>query len=460
MTKPRLKGFLLLLLGATTFVALGFTLERNSSDAMVDFKAVYFGTRCLLQHGDPYKESDLLRLFLAEDREPLAAKLSHRDAVAVNVNLPTAFPFIVPFAILPWGAAHLVWMLLTAGTFILAACLMWELGAAFAPGISGGLLCLLLAGSELLIEVGNVAGIVVSLCAVAAWCFLRERFAHAGVLCLAIGLLVKPHDAGLVWLYFLLTGGLSRKRALQTLLLVAILGLPTILWVSHVAPNWMEELHSNMLVSSALGGVNDPGPAAIDLRMHGAIMIDLQTAVAVFVNDPRIYNPATYLLCAPLLLAWGYVTLQKPSSPANARLALAAIVALSMLPLYHRQHDTRLLLLAIPACAMLWVEGGLIAWLALLFTGLATVFTWDFTLRLLAVYTTGLRTSYGGLLGKILTVLFCRPAPLILLTTGIFYLWVYVWRVSGPARTVQTETSRDQPPLPPLRPDASRVLRS
>jgi hypothetical protein len=81
MTKPRLKGFLLLLLGATTFVALGFTLERNSSDAMVDFKAVYFGTRCLLQHGDPYKESDLLRLFLAEDREPLAAKLSHRDAV-------------------------------------------------------------------------------------------------------------------------------------------------------------------------------------------------------------------------------------------------------------------------------------------------------------------------------------------------------------------------------------------
>jgi hypothetical protein len=401
MTKPRLKGFLLLLLGAAAFVALGFSWERNSSVAMVDFKAVYYGTRCLLQHGDPYKESDLLRLFLAEDRESLATKLLHRDAVALNVYLPTAFPFIVPFAILPWGAAHLVWMLLTAGTFILAACLMWELGAAFAPGISGGLLCLLLASSELLIEVGNVAGIVVSLCAVAAWCFLRERFARAGVLCLAIGLLVKPHDAGLVWLYFFLTGGLSRKRALQTLLLVAILGLPAILWVSYVAPNWMEELHSNMVLGSALGGGNDPGPEAVDPRMHGAILIDLQTAVAVFVNDPRIYNPATYLLCAPLLLVWGYVTLQKPSSPANARLALAAIVALSMLPLYHRQHDTRLLPLAIPACAMLWTEGGLIAWLALLFTGLATVFTWDFTLRVLAVYTTGLRTSYGGLPGKI-----------------------------------------------------------
>jgi hypothetical protein len=39
-------------------------------------------------------------------------------------------------------------------------------------------------------------------------------------------------------------------------------------------------------------------------------------------------------------------------------------------------------------------------------------------MRLLTVYTTGLRTFYSGLPGKILTVLFCRPAPLILLTTA------------------------------------------
>lgn len=103
-----------------------------------------------------------------------------------------------------------------------------------------------------------------------------------------------------------------------------------------------------------------------------------------------IYNPATDLLCAPLVLNWGYVTLRKPSSPVNARLALSAMVALSMLQFHHRQHDTRFLLLAIPACAMLWVEGGLIAWLALLFIGLTAVFTWDFNMRLLAVYFKGL----------------------------------------------------------------------
>jgi hypothetical protein len=79
--------------------------EQNSSVAMVDFRP-YTTVRDAfwsLEHGDPYKEHDLLRLFLAEDREPLATKLMHRDAVALNVCLPTAFPFSVPFAILPWG---------------------------------------------------------------------------------------------------------------------------------------------------------------------------------------------------------------------------------------------------------------------------------------------------------------------------------------------------------------------
>ena len=41
-------------------------------------------------------------------------------------------------------------------------------------------------------------------------------------MCLAISLMLKPHDAGLVWLYFLLAGGIYRKRALQALVADAI----------------------------------------------------------------------------------------------------------------------------------------------------------------------------------------------------------------------------------------------
>ncbi len=36
--------------------------------------------------------------------------------------------------------------------------------------------------SELLIEVGNAAGIAISLCVIATWCFLEERFVRTGIL--------------------------------------------------------------------------------------------------------------------------------------------------------------------------------------------------------------------------------------------------------------------------------------
>lgn len=430
MTRERLDGLYLLLMGSVVFILLGTILESITPVSMVDFKVVYYPTRFLLQHGDPYSENQMQHFCLAEDEEPQARRRMSCDIVALNPYLPTAFPFIIPLAFLPWGVAHLIWMVLTAGSFILAACLMWQLGAAYAPGISGGLLCLYLVGSELLIEVGNTAGIIVSLCVIAAWCFLRERLKLAGVLCLAISLLVKPQDAGFIWLYFLLAGGVYRKRALQTLLLTAVLGLPGILWISHVAPNWMQEWHSIVLMTSARGGVNDPGPASVDPRAHYAILISLQTVMSVFRDDPRIYNPATYLICAPLLLVWVRTTLRKRSSPSDAWLALAAIAALSMLPLYHRQHDAGLLLLTVPACSMLWVEGGAVAWFALVLTTLGSIFTSAIPMQLLALLTLGLRASISGVPGEVLTVLLCRPAPLILLAMSAFYLWAFVRRNS------------------------------
>ena len=97
----------------------------------------------------------------------------------------------------------------------------------------------------------------------------------AGILCLAVSLAIKPHDAGLVWLYFLLAGGVYRKRALQTLLITVVLGLSAFLWVSHVAPHWMRDWRSNLAAISAHGGLNEPGPASVTGRTAGMV-IDLQ----------------------------------------------------------------------------------------------------------------------------------------------------------------------------------------
>jgi hypothetical protein len=242
---------------------------------------------------------------------------------------------------------------------------------------------------------------------------------------------MKPHDAGLVWLYFLLAGGVYRRRALQTLLVTVVLGLSAFLWVSHVAPHWVQDWHSNLSAISARGGINEPGPASVSGR-SADMVIDLQAAISVFRDDPRYYNPASYLVCGALLLVWTVSTLRSRFSKPRALLALTAVTALTMLVTYHRPWDAKLLLLAIPACAMLWAEGAPIRWVALLVTAAGLVLNGDVPLAILSILANHLHVGTAGIFGQMLTVVLTRPASLILLVMGIFYLWVYLRRTLAP----------------------------
>ncbi len=447
MTRARWMGLLLLLLGSGIFIFWGASLERTALFRMSDFKAVYYGSRCLLQHCDPYNVSELEGLYRAEGWGFPSVTIWARQEATVYVNMPATFLFVAPIALLPWGPAHVLWEILIAGGVILAALLMWNLGAESAPIVSGCLIGFLLANCEVILAFGNTAGIVVSLCVIAAWCFLEERFVPAGIVCLAVSLLIKPHDAGLVWLYFLLAGGAHRKRALQTLAVAVALSLPAILWVSHVAPQWPQELHANLLAISGPGGLNDPGPTSITNRTAGMV-IDLRSVISVFRDDPRVYNPVSYLFCGALLLVWLLTALRTRAAQANARLALAAVVPLTMLLTYHRSYDAKLLLLTIPACAMLWAEGGLTGVFALLVTAAAVVFSADIPLAILLNLARHLHVDMAGPFGKIATVVLERPATLVLLAASIFYLWMYVRRASARAATTEAASPGDTPAAP------------
>jgi hypothetical protein len=431
MTKSRRDGLYLLALGIAIFVLFGSALRFIAKDSMRDFKDVYHGTRCLLHRCDPYSQTELMSFYQAEPGESSSDSIQRRQSETLYVNLPPAFLFIAPFALLPLGLASALWMILTAASLILAAFLTWNLGADYAPIISGGLIGLLLANSAIVLGNGNPAGIVISLCVVAVWCFLRERFVLAGVLCLAISLAMKPHDAILVWLFFLLAGGLHRKRALQTLAVTVVLALAATLWVSHAAPSWMPELRSNLAEISARGGNNDPGPAGLTSKSRTPeVITGLQAAVSVFRDDPGLYNSVSYIVCGTLLLVWLVATLKVRRSPPLTWLALAALASLTLLVTYHRAYDAKLLLLTVPACAMLWAEGGAIGRLALLVNTAGLLFTGEIPLAILIVLTKHLNPG-AGFLGKIETVLLMRPAPLILLVMAIFYLWIYVRRARG-----------------------------
>ena len=174
---------------------------------------------------------------------------------------------------------------------------------------------------------------------------------------------------------------------------------------------------------------------------HGLnMLVSLQAVISVFRDDPRIYNPVSYLVFAPLLLVWAFITLRSRPAPRRTWLALAAIAALTMLPVYHRQTDTRLLLLTIPACAMLWAEGGLIGWLAILINSAGFVLNGDLSWAIFFGLISHLRLPATPLSGQILVAVQAFPAPLILLVMGIFYLWVYARRSSAPVQPQPLES--------------------
>jgi hypothetical protein len=426
----RIDFFRLLVCGGISIV-LGSTVARLAPNGMGDFKSVYYAARCLIEHRDPYLAGEPLRVYLAEGGDRLKATESLREVFSLHLYSPATFIVTTPFALLPYRVACLLWIALSAACFLIAAFLTWKLAGGDGADVSLFLICFVLANSEMLFVFGNSAGIAVSCCIVAAWCFLEGRFAAAGIVCMALSLAIKPHDAGLVWLYFLLAGGVLRKRALQTLTVAAALALPVILWVSRVAPHWPTELSANLSIESAHGYLSDPGPGSLTGHTIGMI-IDLQSILSLFRDDARFYNFFTYLLCGTLLLLWALRTLRGPRTAQSARLALAAVVPLSMLITYHRTIDAKLLLLAVPACAMLWAEGSAKRWIALVLTSAAILLTSDIPLAILLHLTAKLNFPANTLSGEILTALVLRPIPLVLLMMGLFYLWLYLQSCATP----------------------------
>ncbi len=74
MKNPRLDGLYFLVLGSALFVLLGAVVTSVSPWTMEDFRTQYYPARCLLQHGDPYNESDVARVYFAEHGNPPGGK--------------------------------------------------------------------------------------------------------------------------------------------------------------------------------------------------------------------------------------------------------------------------------------------------------------------------------------------------------------------------------------------------
>jgi len=433
-------GVTFVLFGAFVFLAIGTALRYAAPIAMGDFKVVYYSARCLVQGGDPYRESDVLRVYEAEPTEDLAESPLNRHVKTRYFYPPTAFLLTVPIALCGFSVAKLLWTILSAGLLILAGILSWEAGTDYAPGAAGFLAGLVLVNSAWLYMVGNAAGIVVGLCVVAAWSFFREKYVWLGVLCLAVSLAVKPNDSGLIWLFLLMAGGRFRKRALQSLVMFTVLSLPVVLWVWHVSPHWFAELHANMHSFFAPGSIVDPSAAGMTGQTMDSL-VQLQSVIGVYSSRPEIYNLITWAICGPLIAVAGIVTMVRKQAAHEIWLALAVAAPLSMLPTYHLQHDAKIILLTIPACAMLWKRKNRLGRVCMVITSAAIIICGDIFTFARLVLTRLIAVPHTGALSELATVVLTRPAALILLATAITYLWAYA---IGAARPLNAEVRQEE----------------
>jgi Glycosyltransferase family 87 len=435
VTKARRDGLYMVLLGSAIFAIFGIVGSVFLRHPISDFRFNYVSVRCLVQNVDPYKQGEFLRV-MQEDGQSLGSGFL-QDQVKEMAHFmypPTSF-VLAPFGILPWPIASFLWTLTICVAFCLGAYLMWKVAADYAPVLSGFLVFFILASGQLLLVTGNALGLAIGLCLIAVWCIVEERFVAAGVLCLAVSLMIKPHDAALVWLYFLLAGGTYRKRAVQTLVATVVLSVPLLIWATHVSPHWVSELRGNLAIVNSRGHLNDPGPTS--MAGHGvAMVINLQSAISFFRDDPHFYNAVSYLLCGAMLIVWSITVLRSRPTRERTWLALAVISALTLLPVYHRTSDAKLLLLAVPACAMLWAKGNTVGRVAVAVTTAGVLLTgeiqWIIYLGILRHLPLPSTASAAQL--RMASQIF--PIPLILLAVSVFYLWVCTRREPEAATAV------------------------
>jgi hypothetical protein len=424
-TKAEQDGLLLLRLGAMFFVAIGFGVVVVQRSTMLDVRMAQASARCLIRGCDPYNADDVVRMYEAAGGPPPSRP---RDLAILQFEsrylyLPTIFTFTSPIAPLPFKAFLGIWMCLVAGVFLIATVLVWDVAKRYSPLLTGALLGVYLANCGSVISSANAGSLTVSLCIISVWCFFVERFQIAGVLCLAASLAIKPHDSGLVWLCLIAMGGVSRKRALQSLLVYVGISLPVLIRISRIVPNWWQELHANLVLLSAHGAVSDPGPTTVFQR--GALMVtNLQSALSLIWDNPNFYNAISYAICLLVLAGIAGVAIRFRPAGEKRWLAIASVAALSMLPVYHRLYDAKLLILMIPACAILWQKGGRIGKLSLLATAGALLVTAEIPWAIYVIAAAGWSANAGAL-RPLLIASIAVPIPLTLLLASVFYLVAY-----------------------------------
>ena len=423
MTKARMDGAILVFLGASVlFLLSSYMLATKDGNKFQDFRHEYYAARCLLSGQDLYNPAAMYHTYSVDEaaRPPVGAE--DRLVLTHIIYPPSSFAVTIPFALMPWQSARVLWLFASSGGLLFVSFLILDLVPNHAATMAGALIGLLLINTEVLIALANPSAIAISLCLCAVWTFLRDRYAITGVLCLALSLALKPQLVGFIWLYFLLAGGKLRKRAIQALLVTVAISIPTTVYLTHIAPNWPNELRSNLQIYTNHGGLDNPAS-----RLAGHERLDLQVIVSYFKDVPAFYKSVSFLIFLPLLSVWVASILRAPSSLENHLLALAATAPLTLLPVIHHPYDSKLFLLMVPATAWLWTRTKWLGRISCLLTAATFLATGDISSSVWSLILRSVPEAPGSIANSLMDATMALTAPVVVLGSCIFFLWLY-WR--------------------------------
>jgi Glycosyltransferase family 87 len=426
--------FLVLGVSALIFLVVGGQRAFRFSHDLVP---IYTGAGCLLQGCDPYKTSQLEEQFFQRGGRIVDLPSWEID---MPVYPPSTFLTLSPLLLLRYRSARLFWYLLNGGLFILSAVLVLSACPRSHRWLATILVSLILATSGILLVVGQPATFAISLIIISSYLFLRVRFLPLCAFLFMLSLAVKPQLGGLIVLYFLGQKVYRRYAAFALAgALVLLLSAGLTLQMRPHSANWTSTLQANLSSTLSPGGSADPRPT----NQEAIGDINLQSLTSVFFAEAGTFNHVAYLIFLVLVAVLIIVVPWSRASEETHVLALAALSILTLMPVYHRFYDTRLLLLTVPAVILTLekrqVLGTVIAVLTLL-----SVISVQYRLQIYLVQ----HAEWERVLQhKLLFILLLRQQNLELLILFALYLVAIPGIGSSRVRTIDS-SSVYQNPIP------------
>jgi hypothetical protein len=270
-----------------------------------------------------------------------------------------------------------------------------------------------LAGSSALPGVGQAAGIAIGTLIGGIWAVLRKMPPWAPIMAFSASILLKPQLGCGVLLFLWLHRDFRKAIGRTALICLAFAGVSILLMQSRPASStWLADWMSNMRGAVAPKGISSPIPA----NPEATRMTHFETLFSVISQNPGFYVPAS--LIATLFLAGAFARACLPvwHLPETYWLSLGAASCLSLLAVYHRLYDARLLLVSLPAL-MILLERRPAAGLAAIACSIPVLFSFAFkTLSAL-----GMQETLADLPGGAV-MLVGRQAPIALAFLTVLYV--------------------------------------